>query len=131
MVVTNRVTTNGNEVLCIPPQDTSSLAPCNHEEVDTRMFVHLADAVTKGFNKVLLCTVDTVLAVAAVARINVQELWVEFGPAKSIWHIPVHEIAGSLGPSKSIALPMFHAYTGCDMVSSFGTRERRQHGSLG
>ena len=43
------------------------------------MFVHLADAVTKGFNKVLLRTVATdvvVFAVAAAARINVQELWV-------------------------------------------------------
>ena len=85
MVVTKQiVTTNGNEVLCIPPQDTNSLAPCNHEELDTRIFVHLADADTKDFNKVLLHTVDTdvvVLAVAAAARINVQELWVAFGAA--------------------------------------------------
>ena len=50
-----------------------------------------------------------------------------FGTAKSSWHIPVHEIARSLGPSKSIALPMFHAYTGCDTVSSFGTKGKRQH----
>ena len=86
MVVTKQiVTTNSNEVLCIPPHDTSSLAPCNHEEVDTRMFVHLVDAVTKCFNKVLLRKVDTdvvVLAVAAAARINVHELWVAFGIAK-------------------------------------------------
>ena len=119
--------------VCIPPQDTSGLDPCNHEELDTRMFVHLADAVTKGFNKVLLNTVDTdvvVLTVAAAASINVQELWVAFGTAKS-WHIPVHDITRSLGPSKSIALPMFYAYTGCDMVSLFGKRERRHHGSLG
>ena len=61
-----------------------------------------------------------VLAVAAAARINVQELWVAFGTAKS-WHIPVHDIARSLGPSMS-ALPMFYAYayTGCDTVLSFG-----------
>ena len=91
------------------------------------MFVHLADAVTKGFNKVLLCTVDTnvvVLAVAAAARINVQELWVAFGTAKS-WHIPVHDITRSLGPSKSIALPMFYACTGYDTVSSFGTKGKK------
>ena len=35
-----------------------------------------------------------------------------FGAAKSFWHIPVHEIARSFGPSKSIVIPMFHAYTG-------------------
>ena len=43
------VTTNGSEVVCSPPQDTSFLAPCNHEEADTRMILHLADAVSKGF----------------------------------------------------------------------------------
>ena len=71
------VTTNGNDILCIPPQDTSSLAPCKHNEIGTQMFVHLADADTKGFNKVLLRTVDTdvvVLVVTAAARINVQEV---------------------------------------------------------
>ena len=83
MVVTKQiVTTNGTEVLCIPPQtpvvfpstNTSSLAPCNHEEVDAQMFVHLADAVTKYFNKVLLHTVDrdvVVLAVAAAASTGI------------------------------------------------------------
>ena len=30
-----------------------------HEEVDTRMILHLADAVSKGFQKILLHTVDT------------------------------------------------------------------------
>ena len=48
-----------------------------------------------------------------------------FGTAKSFWHIPVHEIARSLGPNKSIALPMFHAHTRCDTVSSFGTKGKK------
>ena len=52
----------------------------------------------------------------AAARINVQELLVAFGTAKSFWHISVHEIARCLGPSNSITLLMFHAYAGCDMV---------------
>ena len=30
-----------------------------------------------------------------------------------------HQIAGSLGPEMSCALPMLHALTGCDTVSSF------------
>ena len=75
MVVTKQIViTNGNEVLCIPPQDTSSLAPCNHDEADTRMCVHLACAVTKCFNKILLHTVDTdvvVLALVVAGRVNV------------------------------------------------------------
>jgi len=53
-----------------------------HEEVDTRMILHLADAVSKGFQKILLLTVDTdvvILAVAAATKLDIQELWV------SIW----------------------------------------------
>ena len=41
------------------------------------MIVHLADALRDGFHKIMLRSSDTdvvVLAVAAVARMNVQEL---------------------------------------------------------
>ena len=46
--------TNRSEVVCIPPRDTNHLAPCNHEEADTRMILHLADAVDNGFHKIML-----------------------------------------------------------------------------
>ena len=129
MVITKELlATNGSDVLCIPARDTSCLAPCDHEEADTRIMVHLADAVNKGYRKILIRTVDTdvvVLAVAATSKLEIEELWVAFGTSKSFRNIPVHEIARSLGPSKSIALPMFHAYTGCDTVSSFATKGKK------
>ena len=81
----------------------------------------------KAFRKILLHTVDTdvvVLAVAGAAKLNI-ELWVVFGTAKRFRYIPAHEIAVSLGPDISQALPMFHAYTGCDTVSSFYTRGKK------
>ena len=34
-------------------------------------------------------------------------------------YIPAHAIAHSLGPSKAMALPAFHALTGCDTTSAF------------
>ena len=52
LVTKQIVTTNGLEVVCSLPQDTSLLAPCNHEEADTRMILHLADAVSKDFQKI-------------------------------------------------------------------------------
>ena len=124
------VTTNDSEVVCSPPQDTSLLAPCNHEDADTIMILHLADAVSKDFQKILLRTVDTdvvVLSVAAAAKLDIQELWVAFGTGKNFKYMPIHEIVASIGPSKSQALPMFHAYTvtGCDTVSSFATRGKK------
>ena len=102
------VTTNGSEVVCSPPQDTSLLAPCNHEEADTRMILHLADAVSKDFQKILLRTVDTdvvVLSVAAAATLDIQALWVAFGTGKNFRYMPIHENVASIGPSKSQALP--------------------------
>ena len=122
------VTTNGSDVMCIPARDISHLAPCDHEEADTRMMLHLADAVRDGFQKILLRTVDTdvvVLAMAATTKLKIKELWVAFGTGKHFRYIPAHEIAAFLGPDKSQALPMFHAYTGCDTVSSFNTRGKK------
>ena len=66
-----------------------------------------------------------VLAVAAASKLKIQELWVAFGAAKHFRYIPAHEIAASLGPTESQALPIFHAYTGCDTVSSFNTKGKK------
>ncbi len=70
---------------CVSPtQDTSSLAPCDHEEADTWIIVHLADAVNKGYKKILLRTVDMYVVVLAVAaKVDIEELWIAFGTAKS------------------------------------------------
>ena len=48
--VTNRqlIVTNGPGVLCVPLRDPSNLAPCAHDEVDTTIMVHIADAVKQG-----------------------------------------------------------------------------------
>lgn len=115
-------------MLCNNPQDTSKLAPCNHEEADTRMLLHTADAVSKGFDKITIHTVDTdvvVLAVSCVPKLEIEELWVAFGTGIHLRYIPAHAIASSLGPDKSKALPMFHAYTGCDTISSFAHKGKR------
>ena len=49
------------------------LAPCSHEEADTRMLLHLEDAVKQGYGKICIRTVDTdvvVLAIAAAQRLG-------------------------------------------------------------
>lgn len=68
-----------------------------------------------------------VLAVTAAAKIDIEDLqlWVAFGTGPHFRYIPAHEIAKTLGPDKSCALTMFHAYTGCDTVSSFATKGKK------
>lgn len=92
------------------------------------MRLHIADAVREGYQKIVLETVDTdvlVLSVDAMSRLHLEHLWAAFGTGHYFRYIPVHEIAASDGPESALALPMFHAYTGCDIVSSFATRGKK------
>ena len=116
------VVTNGQSVICIPEMETTQLAPCNHEEADTRLMVHIKDAMNKGHRQILVRTNDTdvlVLAVAIVQELGDSELWILFGKGANLRYIACHEIAQSIGPQKARALPLFHAFSGCDCVSAF------------
>ena len=97
------------------------------------MIVHLADALRDGFHKIMLRSSDTdvvVLAVAAVARMNVQELWIAFGTGKNFRYIPIHEIVASIGPNKSEALPMLLTL-GVTRFHRLPLKGRRPHGIHG
>ena len=115
--------TDGHDVLCSMIQiDLTGLVPCSHEEPDTRLFLHVADAVKKGYRNLLVRTVDTDVVVVAMATLNrtkPDELWVAFGTGGHFRFIPIHKVAAAVGPRKSATLPLFHALTGCDTVSSF------------
>lgn len=75
----------------------------------------------------MLRTVDTDVVVLAVFTVQMLrdresqpfELWVSFGTGKNHKNIPAHIITSSLGPQGARFLPAFHAFTGCDTVSSF------------
>ena len=47
--------------------DKAGLAPCNHEEADTRIFVHARHASLNGMKKILIRTVDTDVVILAIA----------------------------------------------------------------
>ena len=117
------ISTFGKSILLNSPrEDISRLSPCAHEEADTRLLLHAADAAVNGYQKVMLRTVDTdvlVLAIALFNQTNLSEIWVLFGTGKNCRLIPAHTIAHTLGPDKSLSLLMFHAFTGCDQTSFF------------
>ena len=124
------ISTHHDEVKCSQPRDLSALAPCTHEEADIRMILHVEDAVQNGYSKVMVRTVDTdvvVLAVTAASRLrnHISELWVAFGTGKHFRYLAAHDMAAALGVDKCIALPVFHALTGCDTVSFFGGRGKK------
>ena len=131
-------TTHLDDVLTAhhPDDCLDEIAPCNHEEADTRMLLHVAHASKHGHQKVSLRTVDTDVVVLAVAQfqnnyLQLSELWIEFGTGKHYRFIPAHSVALSMGPERASALPFFHAFTGCDTTSAFcgiGKKQLGMHG---
>ena len=95
---------------------------CNHEEADTRILVHLQDGATTCFVR----TVDTDVVVIVASKIHALltdhpavDVWIAFGTGKNFIHIHINEICSSLGKDRSMTLPIFHSFTGCDTMSSF------------
>ena len=67
-------------------------------------------------------TVDSdivVLAFRCFDTLGLSELWVGFDTGKTYRDIPVHSLHAGIGPSKSIALTLFHSLTGCETTSQF------------
>ena len=89
------------------------LRPCNHEEFDTRVMLHAANAVSNGYKRILIIANDTdiiVLGISFFSDIGADKLWVSFGIASKLRNIPIHDICSTMSSAK--ALPAFHALTG-------------------
>lgn len=122
------VSTYDDDVISSAPIDKEGIAPCNHEEADSRIFVHVKHAVARGYRRIMIRTVDTdvvVLAVANVRKLRAEELWLAFGVGKHLRYLPVHSIASALPDEKCEALTFFHAVTGCDTVSYMSGRGKK------
>lgn len=102
-----------------------AMPACSHEEADTRMVVHIAHALENGSTKIHVKTVDTDVVVILVGKFHDltsntnAEIWVEFGSGKGFCYHSINSICESLGEQVSRALPVFHAFSGCDQTSAF------------
>ena len=59
------ICTIDNDVIFRKPRDREGLAPCSHEEADSHVVVHVADAANK-YNSITTRTMDSNLVVLAV-----------------------------------------------------------------
>ena len=113
--VNENVVTNGIGL------EISSLMQCIIEEADQTVFVHVEHALIE-YARVMIKTVDSDIVVLAIASSNqlapLNTLWIEFGARKSLRFIPIHQIAGNLGPDKYFEFVFFQAFSGCDTTSS-------------
>uniref|UniRef100_A0A1X7TUM9 Uncharacterized protein n=1 Tax=Amphimedon queenslandica TaxID=400682 RepID=A0A1X7TUM9_AMPQE len=124
------LTTFGTAVLTnITSQATMSL--CNHEEADTRLFIHVLNGVANGAINCLIRTVDTDVVIFlgmfhALLAINPAcNVWVAFGIGKNFQYIHINTVYEKLCEDKARALPFFHSFTGCDTTSSFYGRGKK------
>ena len=65
------------------------------------------------------------MAISHFSEINSAELWIAFGTKSNFRYIPVYVIANQMDKNTCKALPVFHAFTGCDTVSAFGGRGKK------
>ena len=106
-------TTFRDLVLCNKRSQKPNLCPFSHEESDTRSILHLAVAVSSGYNRVMVRTVDTdvvVLAVTYFYTMPVSEILIAFDSDKHFRYIGVQGIAKALGTETASILPLFTAF---------------------
>ncbi|KAG1681488.1 hypothetical protein GQR58_011811 [Nymphon striatum] len=91
----------------------------NHEEADTRLILHAADASQQGYERCVLQCRDTDVLVLAVAHRDSlpSETWFSMGLKAKRPFIPIHSI--SLPDEQIQTLIAFHSLTGCDSISQF------------
>lgn len=101
--------------------------PCNHEEADTRIVIHVLHALSSREAKsVVVRTVDSDVVVILIGKFyDIQhqypetDIWVAFGMGHHFNFLSINATCACIGETKSKSLPLFHALTGCDTTSCF------------
>lgn len=93
------------------------------EDMNTRILLHVEDAVRNGHQQVLISTSDFNIVHVAVYAFKylapaLQKLWVEVIDANHSRVLSIHELY-EVHKDKSDLLPFFNAFTGCHTTSMF------------
>ena len=137
-VASEKLSLEGKEIYITSDESVVSLCPstsmpdCTHEEADTRIMVHVIDAIRKGLKSICIRTVDTDILIILISKFHFLkdlckdlELKVAFGIGKDFAVYSVNNICSTLGPDKSKIMSIFHAFSGCDTISSFHGRGKK------
>ena len=97
----------------------------NHEEADTRVFLHAKDAASTKDAVIIVCQ-DTdvfILAIAKAAIVGVP-IFQKRGTQNRTRFVSITDISNILGSDLSVCLPGLHALTGCDSVRHSQAKEK-------
>lgn len=112
----------------------TTLQPCDHEEADTRIILHVLDACLCENKRVMIKTRDTdvvVLAISFFSKSLADERWIAYGAGRYVRFIPVHKIATSISLEKAVVLPPFTCLYWMRQFPSSVERARNQLGIFG
>ena len=100
-----------NTVTSRPTEEVTLITPTDHEEADTLLFLHVNDMGMKGFNRVMIRTVDTdafLLSVSLYEKLGLEQHWADFGSGKHRCYLPIHQMI--LNPVKRDGRPFVFAF---------------------
>lgn len=101
----------------------------NHEEADTRLILHANHAAQTGiYDHVIISSPDTDVAVLSITHVNSMcqtKVLFATGVGNKRRILDLTALSTSLGEQLSNALTGFHAFTGCDSISSFAGKGKR------
>ena len=94
---------------------------CSHEEADTRLILHAHHASNTGHKSIVINSADTDVAVIATAHSYSIPATLLFltGTKHRRRYVTLTQLGRSLGKQLCLALPGYHAFTGCDTTSAF------------
>ena len=61
----------------------------------------------------------------SLMELGLEKMWVTFGKGEKTRWIPTHEVASAIGPEKTRGILFFHAFSGCDIVSSVHEKSKK------
>ena len=92
----------------------------------------MVHALEQGAKTILVRTVDTDVVVILAGTFHnlivtqpLIDIWVAFGMGKNYRFYHINAICASLGDQQSRALPVFHAFSGCDTTSAFRGKSKK------
>ena len=123
---TTLVVTKGDGILTNDSvlESDLSISSCSPEEADQKLVRHMLQCVRSGIQKIVVRTVDSDVIMLLFAYRHEggnfsSNVFVWFGTGTNTTFYNINGIALGLGEETCKALRFFHAFTGCDTVSSF------------
>ena len=100
-----------------------AIEPCDHEDADSRIVLHLYNAMKSGARNIVVRTVDSDVLVVFVGLFSHfhsdTNIWVAFGTGKFFRYYHINTINQVLVSVRSKDLLFFHSFTGSDTTSQF------------